>query len=268
MSDLPVSSRIPVTPAYISWGDPVNDPPSALGSLSFDVVVSEEHERSSVVTDHSVERGVNIVDHVRPMPDRVTLDVYVSNSPINSPDAAQLPLTLDIPQPGDGTFLAGGTGALLGAAAAAFSGPEGDPSNPRSSLQRFLGLTGGLPTSLTASVQQFTGDQDYVRNAYDTLTTLRDTATLLNVITPRAKYTSMILEKIQLHRDSGVGTGGRFTLEFREILIVSSSIVQAPAGGGVSANGMKDPSTAAQAKASLAKNALNKAGLSVLGSGL
>ena len=67
------TSRLPVTPSYIGWGDPVTDPASALGSLLFDAIYSEEHDQSSIVTDHPVEQGTNITDNVRPLPAKVTL---------------------------------------------------------------------------------------------------------------------------------------------------------------------------------------------------
>ncbi len=223
-----LSSRLPIVPAFIQWGDPVTDPPSALGSLTFDVVLQEEHDRAAVVTDHAVESGINIVDNVRPLPDRITLDVFVSNSPLNSPDAQRLPMPIDIPQSGQGGFLAGGTGALISGAVAALSGPEGNPADPTNSLQRFFGFTGSLPTTLSPLVDQFIGDTDYVRTAMDTLKTLRDSATLLSVICPNVTYSNMILESIKLHRDKSTGTSSNATLEFREVRIVSSQIVDAP----------------------------------------
>lgn len=204
------TDREPVIPAHLVWGDPVIDPPTAIGEMYFDVVVSEDHERTTEVTDHTVEEGASITDHVRPNPDRVTLAVFVSNTPIRSADAQLLPYVLDIPQPGQGGFLAGGTSALLGAAAAA------------------IGLAKSYPTQLTANVLQFIGDTDYVQQAYDTLTGLRDTATLLSVVTPRQTYTDMVIERIAMHRDKDTGTSATFEIEFRQIRIVSSNIVDAP----------------------------------------
>ena len=266
------SNRIPVTPSYISWGDPTTDPPASLGWLGFDVIISEEHSRAAVITDHSVEEGINIVDNVRPLPDYVELEVLVSNSPINSTDATRAAMQIDIPQPGQGGFLAGGTGALIGNVAAALSGPEGDPNNPTSSLQRFLGFTGGLPTTLSPLVDQFAGDQDYVRNAYTTLTALRDTATLLSVLTPRATYTNMLIETIKMHRDASTGTSARMSIEFRQVRIVSSSVVDAPQpsvprGQNSVSKGNSATTAPTGPMTSVAKTATDSAGLTVAGSG-
>lgn len=245
------SSRLPVKSAYLTWGDPINDPPAALGTMTFDAVLSEEHDRSAVVTDHPVEQGTNIVDNVRPLPDELTLEVFISNSPIASPDAPLSPVTLDLPMPGQGSFLAGGTGAIVSSLIY--------PSIPG-------------PT-IGASVQAFAGETDYVRQAYETLTTLQSTATLLSVITPRAQYTNMILRSVRMHRDAGTGTSANFTLDLREVVIVYSGIVAAPLpsiprAAPPAAAGKQASSPADGPKASLAKTAANKSGLAIAGSGL
>ena len=219
------TSRLPVLPSYITWGDPVTDPPASLGSLSFDAILSEEHDTSSIVTDHPVEQGTNVVDNIRPLPARVTLDVFVSNSPVNSPHAVRASLPLDLPQPGQGSF-AGGTSAIIGAAA-----------------QGILSVIGfGKPANNVALTDQFFGETDFVNEAYNTLQSLRTGAVLLNVNTPHAQYTNMVLDSVKMHRNPGVGTSANFTLEFREVIIVSSTNVAAPLptiprGNGTAATG-------------------------------
>jgi hypothetical protein len=47
--------------------------------VEFDASVSEQHDGSSTVTDHPVEDGVDITDHVRKEPDGLTMNVIVSN---------------------------------------------------------------------------------------------------------------------------------------------------------------------------------------------
>lgn len=249
--------REPIIPAYISWGDTVTDPASALGSVTFDAILSEEHERTAIVTEHSVEKGSNVVDNIRPMPDRISLEAFVSNAPITSADSQMLPLTLDLPQPGQSgplSFLNGGVGGLI------------------SKGLQAIGLEKGYPSSITASVMQFAGDQDYVRITYETLTYLRDTATLLNVHTPQAYYANMILERIQLHRDAQTGTGGTFQLEFRQIRIVTSQVTDAPQpsiprGAQSISKGKKDAATAKARMQSLSFRGANAMGAGLKATG-
>jgi hypothetical protein len=49
-----------------------------------DVCTEETHELANTVTDHPVEDGANISDHVRPQPDRLTLNCFVSNTPLST----------------------------------------------------------------------------------------------------------------------------------------------------------------------------------------
>src|ERR1019366_3122042 len=253
------TSRLPVTPSYIGWGDPVTDPASALGSLLFDAIYSEEHNQSSMVTDHPVEQGTNITDNVRPLPAKVTLEVFVSNTPVNSPHAVRTSLPLaPLPQPGQGGFLVGGTSAVIGAAA-----------------QGILSAIGfGKVVNTTALTDQFYGETDFAKQAYDTLLQLQAQAVLLTVYTPKEEYTNMLLESVKMHRNPGVGTGANFTLEFREIVIVSSSIVAAPLptiprGNGTAATGtQQEVKPSAGQKVSLKKAQQNSSGSSVPGSGV
>jgi hypothetical protein len=246
------SPREQVVQAFIGWGDPVNDPAGNLGELHFDVILSESHELTTLVTEHSVEQGSAIVDHVRPNPDKVTLEVFVSNTPIYSSDGTVGALTLDVPQPGptdkdgnpDNRFLAGGTTALLD-----------------KGLQ-LIGLQKGLPTQVTANVLRFQGPTDYVRNCYAKLRLLRDSATLLRLTTPRADYDNMIIETVTMHRDKSTGTSANFTLNFRQINIVTSRVVAAPipsvpAAAPVQPNGKKDTANAnVPLQSGFAKNAV------------
>ena len=52
-----------------------------IGAVVLDVSLAEAHSMTNEVTDHPVESGVNIVDHVRPRPDVLKLEGLVSNHP-------------------------------------------------------------------------------------------------------------------------------------------------------------------------------------------
>jgi hypothetical protein len=246
------AGREPVVQAYIAWGDPLTDPAASLGQLHFDVVTQELHERTCEVTEHPVEQGVNIVDHVRPNTDRVSLEVFVSNTPVYSTDGQVLPLTMSLDKPGQVTaagnssFFAGGTSALLDVGLQA------------------IGLQQGFPSSITANVLQFQGDIDYVQNCCNTLNRLRDTATLLSVVTPKQFYSNMIIDGDVMRRDAQSGTGAYFSLSFRQIRVVSSSIVDAPLptivrDTPVLDKGKKEAQAAPIQKESVARNLRGKA---------
>lgn len=50
--------------------------------LTVDACLTENHQLQETVTDHPVERGVRITDHVRPEPRRLTLECVVTNTPV------------------------------------------------------------------------------------------------------------------------------------------------------------------------------------------
>lgn len=50
--------------------------------LEFEATISEQHSQSSIITDHPVESGADITDHIRSDPDRLRLDVAVSDFPL------------------------------------------------------------------------------------------------------------------------------------------------------------------------------------------
>lgn len=52
-----------------------------LEAIQFDASVSETHAFASQATDHPVEGGVDITDHIRRLPNELTLNVIVSNDP-------------------------------------------------------------------------------------------------------------------------------------------------------------------------------------------
>lgn len=55
---------------------------AGIGVVELDATISETHRSVVEATEHPVERGSKIVDHLRKQPDEVTLEGLVSNTPI------------------------------------------------------------------------------------------------------------------------------------------------------------------------------------------
>lgn len=53
-----------------------------LAGIEFDVSVSETHKSTAKVTDHPVEVGANISDHIVDEPDELSMSLLISNTPI------------------------------------------------------------------------------------------------------------------------------------------------------------------------------------------
>lgn len=52
--------------------------------VEFDAITGENHDISATVSEHPVEEGANIADHVRANLQRVSLKAFVSDTPINT----------------------------------------------------------------------------------------------------------------------------------------------------------------------------------------
>lgn len=69
-----------------------------IGIIQFDASVSETHTSASEVTDHPVEEGSTITDHIRKLPKTIEINGIVTNTPLVflATFFAESPLTVDL----------------------------------------------------------------------------------------------------------------------------------------------------------------------------
>ena len=67
--------------------------PTLIGDLAIDCTVTETHSSSATVTEHPVESGANITDHIRPEPLQLSITGIVSDTPLGS---KQIQRSIDI----------------------------------------------------------------------------------------------------------------------------------------------------------------------------
>jgi hypothetical protein len=206
--------------------------------LDLRTVMSTAHDHSSEITEHAVERGSNITDHVRPKADRVTMTVFVSECPIfdsrmeikdfpfplNAPQdkTRTLPLALPV-NPGPSILTPGGLASAVGSLVDQIF------SSPRSYAATLYDTPTPGSQTVTARLGGFSQEFDGVREAFDVLEGLRLTGALLKVLTPKRDYGNMVLEAISMSRNHEDGDGATLTLTFREVRIVDSKKTRAPA---------------------------------------
>ena len=58
--------------------------PTLIGDLAIDCTVTETHTAAATVTEHPVESGANITDHIRPEPLQLSITGIVSDTPLGS----------------------------------------------------------------------------------------------------------------------------------------------------------------------------------------
>ena len=73
MADRTTGQKQPVT---LTWEDDEDQ------IVTFDATISEKHQSNSEVTDHPIETGASIVDHIRRMPEELSLTGVVTDDPL------------------------------------------------------------------------------------------------------------------------------------------------------------------------------------------
>lgn len=196
-----------------------------------EMVVSETHTLASEVTEHAVERGADITDHVRRKPARVNMQLFVSEEPLDElkTTAFKIPPPTDAPQ----TLQVGGASVTIP--------PRGDRGLAPPPIA--LLTPGGLVNAAVAAVSAtffpeqavpatvgIPATKPYVTRFMDLLEEARNIGQVLTLVTRKRTYDNMLLESVTMDRGQGDGTGARFNLEFKEVRIVDTKIVPAPAG--------------------------------------
>lgn len=241
--------------------------PSTGTAIIFDIVESETHVHKSTATEHPVETGSNISDHIRNDPIRVTIKGVVSNFPITLGDngstlqglsiATPKPLTkqltnvtVTVPKPPTPISL---TGAISLLSDLIFGTPP-----IVAQVEVYKSQSGN--NNATAQLQGFpSADFDNVTTVHNNLTAIRDAGLLCEVFTSTKAYDSMVIESIELVKeDKGAGS---FTVELKRIIQVTSAVVAAPvplikAGSPPAPKGSQVPQEMSSAeRASLLKKA-------------
>jgi hypothetical protein len=233
----------------LTWKDPAG----ATVFVQFDVVTHEEHEGSVTITEHPVEDGPDVADHARPQAETITVEGFVSNSPLAtnlfSGPATDLTVEegwdftsvdldlrsglhgalqtvgtkqvkLDIPsQPFQVSSPVRMGTALITAALDALSGPPEATVIKREERP---------PTKQRALVLKTTKPKDRVRAVFEKLSEVRVQHRMVRVETKMAEYDNMMIEKVSLARTPEDGNGGSFTVDLKRVRIVKSETVDAP----------------------------------------
>ncbi len=176
--------------------------------VDFDLVISESHTNTSTVTSHPVEKGVNVVDHVKPDPISLSLEVWVTNSP----------------------------GGILEVYGGSFQFMQlYIPEQPPPSITQFFtnavnavsdAIFGPPPPPIIGTIV-YPSPFDRVTDTHLALTAIERFGGTNTVVTSTKNYPDMILSSVGYEKSEG-GCGS-FKLEFKQIRVVSSSTVAAPA---------------------------------------
>jgi len=227
--------------------------------VTFDAIEAENHESVSEISDHPVETGINVTDHVRPLPDTFSFTGFISNTP-----------TKFNPHTGRGE-----TRSVKLATVEYFPTPEQLLTSPGGAL-RFGGkaLADTLfPSEWSATVLSFPDFFDAVRETYETLLELRNNAIPIRLLTTVREYEDLVVVRFAMPRIIGQAEGASFNIDLRELRIVETGVVVAPpvptipTGVPLKAKGNQTPKSPDEAAAESTEKAKSIAA-SIVDSGL
>jgi hypothetical protein len=210
--------------------------------IEFDAVVRETHSTGAQVTDHFVEKGINVADHVRPNAERLAVEAMVTNTPI-TPKSTHM------------------RGAEMTEQAKTITVEE---------HQKAGGVDIKIQRSYSARVLQSSAQFDRVRDIYADIKDIVDNSRVVSV---RATvggglrdYDNMILTSLTNPRDASSGSGQAFNFEVVKLRTVETRKVNAPAPKQRKQRGKKSkkeakPDDKKGKKVGLVKDLLNEAGV-------
>jgi hypothetical protein len=181
-------------------------------SLYFDAVLTEQSEHTASVVEHTVESGADISDHVRDGNDRITLEVFVSNTPIEDVNGwyggSVQGVALDVPS--SKKLPAPTPGALLNAAVAAATD-----------------LIAGKK-AYKASVLKFPSKFNAPKDVLTQLEAWKKGAVLGKVILPWKTVENVVITRVAANRTAATGDAATFTIDLQQIRLVETKLVTSP----------------------------------------
>ena len=166
-----------------------------IGDIWIDVSVREGHALTAEVTEHPVESGAAVADHIRRMPDTIDIDGIVTNHPIEVPQShigtsRQNPSPIEI----EGEPTLGTLGLVPGAHQAA-------------ALLGALKLDVRTKRVFSASVLHFTEPFDRVTAVHAALVSIFERRALVTVVTGLMTYENVALTALHIERTAEAGQG-------------------------------------------------------------
>jgi hypothetical protein len=175
-------------------------------SVSLDATTGQNHEATNTVTEHPVESGSSMSDHIRPDLDTLTLEGVITNTPLFLPtDHTDGAREIDVEI-------------------------EGVASGVRIPLPVVGSLVGNIPITPTPKgvVRGYDPAFDRISACYASLLKLRNEGVLCRVITHLRHYDSMAIRRLGVTLDGATGHSLPLSLEFVQIRIGSTEEVPVP----------------------------------------
>jgi len=173
--------------------------PGKIGVLELDATIHESHEYTNTITEFPVEKGFNISDHIIRIPEKLTMEGFITNTPIPRSSNLQSLEGANATQ-----LIADNTNGLQQQQLAS------EVNRVENALEILLDLA-GLPPA-TKSTSDITTNNLFPKVIDIVETGLR-------------QYKNMVITRITIPRDRNTGETMQFTCEMRHIVTVTTETV-------------------------------------------
>ncbi len=222
-----------IADSLFSWVDEAGN----TNTLDVDVVMSSSDKRTAKLTDHVVENGSVITDHVVIMPEEVSFELIVTQTPMSGAGFTQ------------GNISITAAGRALQAAGLDIKVPPNQfrpggflllTQGLRTIVSDFLNGGGGeattvqgsavveTSTTLQASVLQADQPVDRVGDAHDTLIDIMNNALLVTASFKGRLYLDYLITSVTLESAPGKFGCGNFKVDLRAFRTVTGTNVKLP----------------------------------------
>jgi hypothetical protein len=192
----------------------------SIGPIIANITIDEHHTDILEITQHPVEQGASISDHVFIRPFEVTIRCSWSNSP-SSPGS----LVGNIA----GALTNKAVGALSSAVTNAAHNVIGGSALTNLAVANLQGLTESALTSFGATVNTGTGTgTTVVQDVYASLQKLQQSETPFDVYTGKRMYTNMMIKMLTADTDKTTENSLSATLQCQQIIIVNTVVTSVP----------------------------------------
>lgn len=179
----------------------------------FDIVTSEKATHTVSASTHPVEEGADVTDHVKPEPTNISIETFISNTPVRDPnflyDGQVAGLELSVPTKEKTIYPT--PGSLMNAAMSELSSA----------------LSGG-PEPWKALVTKYPRAFNAPKDVLEQLLDWQERAILGKVIFPDRAYENMLITSVETSRTAETSGGLGITISFQSIRLVEAKLVDAP----------------------------------------
>jgi hypothetical protein len=181
-------------------------------TITVDASIHETHKASSTVTDHPVEIGSNVADHIRPDPDELSMECVISNHPSFLPRDHMGGVVQQAVQIKGAQKTAADEVNKVPLAGGAIGLVASTLPVPTSALGQI-----GIGKYDVGIVQGWSGEFDRVTECYQELLKIRRTGQLVRILTTLRSYDNMAMLVCDVDRVAASGASMDLALEFKNV---------------------------------------------------